>query len=87
MIIASDVLEKINYDELEAELHSSSLLTAPATSTDSFAALLENVVIAILDKFAPLKTITRRAGGKPINHFLSQNAKEAKKKRRHLERC
>ena len=57
------------------------------TSIDSFAGQLEDVVTAILDKFAPLKTITHKAGGKPINRFLSQNAKEAKKKRRRLERC
>ena len=74
-------------NELEAELLSSSLFTAPATSTDSFADQLEDVVTAILDKFAPLKTVTRKAGGKPINRFLSQNAKEAKKKRGRLERC
>ena len=31
--------------------------------------------------------VTCKASGKPINRFLSQNAKEAKKKRRRLERC
>jgi len=79
--------EKINYDDLEAELLSSSLFSTPATSADSFADQLESVVIATLLKSEPLKTITRKVGGKPINRFLSQNAKEAKKMRRRLESC
>jgi len=52
-----------------------------------FADQLEGIVIATLDKFAPLKTITNKAGGKPINQILSQNAKDAKKMRRRLEHC
>ena len=74
-------------DDLETELISSSLFIAPATSTDSFVDQLDNVVTAILDKFASFKIIAHRAGGKPINCFLSQNAKEGKRKRRRLERC
>jgi len=62
------------------------LFSAPATSTDRFTDQLADVVIATLDKFAPLETITLKADGKPVNRFLSQNAKEAKTKCRLLER-
>ena len=35
---------------------------------------------------APLKTVTRKAGGKPVNRFLSRVAKDAIHDRRRLER-
>jgi exonuclease III len=80
-------LDNVDFDAFEAALLSSSLFSDPATSTDRFADQLADVITAQLNKFAPLKTVTRKAGGKPINRFLSQDAKRAKQKRRRLERC
>ena len=79
-------LKNIDFDHFEAELLSSALFTDPAASTDRLADQLAFVVTSVLDKFAPLKTVMRKAGGKPINRFLSSDAKKAKQRRRRLER-
>jgi len=79
-------LEGIDFDRFEAELLSSTLFTDPAASTDRFADQLADVVTSVLDRFAPLKTASRKAGGKSISRFLSPEAKCAKQKRRRLER-
>ena len=55
-------------------------------SSESFAYQLEEVITAELNKVAPLKTVIRKAGGKPVNRFLSRVAKDSIHDRRLLER-
>ena len=55
------VTSVMNGSDFEAELRRSSLFTAPAATSDTFAVQLQTVVTDILDKLAPLKTIRRHA--------------------------
>ena len=64
----------------ENALHSSELFVAPATTVDGFADQLERVVVAELDRLAPLRTRSRRPP-KPITRWLSKEAMNAKRYR------
>ena len=63
----------------------SSLLTAPATTTNTFTNQLIDVITSELEKVAPLKCSSRRAS-KSITRWLSTDAVQAKQERRHLEK-
>ena len=76
----------MDFESFEQNIRASSLFTNPAATADSFTNQMREVITAELDKQAPLKTVTRKAGGKPINRFLSRDAVDAKRVRRRLER-
>jgi hypothetical protein len=78
-------VKAIDTAKFELALRSSSLFTAPASTTDGFADQLKNVVTELLDKFAPLRTGVRRQP-KQSSHWLSKDAVAAKRQRRKLER-
>jgi len=78
-------IRKIDTDEFEQSLWNSELFSSPASTVDGFAKQLERVVIAELDRVAPLKHCRRRPS-KPITRWLSQDAINAKRERRRLER-
>ena len=70
-------LKRLDHTEFAASIRRSSLFTNPATTTDEFAIQLQTVVTAELDKFAPIKTVRRRAR-KPTARWLSTEAIAAK---------
>ena len=58
---------------------------SPPADPDELAGLLNSDLKAALDRFAPLHTRTRRTS-KPETRWLTKEAREAKQKRRRLER-
>ena len=78
-------LSSMDYDMFEQNIRKSALFTNPAQTADLFTVQMEEIITAELDELAPLKTVTRKSGGKPINRFLSREASDAKRERRRLE--
>jgi exonuclease III len=79
-------VSKMDFALFEQNLLKSSLFTAPENTVDAFADQLRTIVSSTLDRMAPLRTVKRTSGGKYINRFLSEDAKQAKQNRRRLER-
>ncbi len=73
------------HDKFERTLHESPLFTAPALTVDEYADQIETTVVEALNKFAPLRQ-RRRRPAKPNSRWLSQDAMDAKRQRRRLER-
>ena len=82
---ASRRLNNIDVTSFEKELRETSLFTQPASTVDGFADQFEREVVAVLDRFAPVRR-RRRRPSKPITRWLSQEAVDAKRCRRRLER-
>ena len=78
-------LKKLNIPEFESAIRRSSLYTNPATTVDAFSAQLRDVITSELDRLCPVKTINRRAPNKNTK-WLSEPAREAKRRRRRLEK-
>ena len=78
-------IRKIDTDEFEQSLWNSELFSSPATTVDGFAEQLERVVVAELDRVAPLKHCRRRPS-KPVARWLSQDAINAKRLERQWRR-
>ena len=83
--ISSRRLRNIDTARFEADLRRSVLFRQPSASVDGFADQLQHVVVAALDRVAPVRTRTRRPP-KPITRWLSDDAVKAKRLRRRLER-
>ena len=79
-------LNSIDFTVFQNNILLSSLFTSPAETAETFATHLRDFISSEFDKLAPLKTVTRKSGGKPINRFMSKEANEAKRMRRRLER-
>ena len=62
-------LSKMDFDFFEQSLLSSSLFTDPENTADAFVDQLRIVVTSILDKLAPLRTVTRISGSSHVNRF------------------
>ena len=78
-------LKKLNIPEFESAIRQSSLYTNPATSVDVFSTQLRDVITSELDRLCPVKTINRRAPKKNTK-WLSEPAREAKRRRRRMEK-
>jgi len=72
-------------DCFRQKIMSSSLYQKSADTVNDFAAQLGSVISEILNELVPVKKITRRAG-KSTNQWLSEEAVQAKQRRRQLER-
>ena len=59
--------------------------TNPASKTDEYASQVQRVVTEVLDEVAPFK-VKKKLFGQKRNLWLSKEAREAKKRRRRLER-
>ena len=64
---------------------SSPVFTAPASTTDEYVQQLETNVVAVLDELAPIRTKMKRKTNR-VNSWLTDDASNAKKQRRRLER-
>ena len=69
----------------ENELRRSSLFTQPADTVDAYVHQMHSVLTGLLDRFAPART-PRRRPQKSISRWLSSEAVDSKRERRHLER-
>ena len=78
-------IKNLDVAQFQQLLWQSSLFTSPASTVDDFTEQIESDVVATLDKFAPLRS-RRRRPPKPITRWLSQEAIDAKRLRRQLER-
>ena len=79
-----------NYNSIDADVFRHELLASiayvqPRPTTNEFAVQLRDDVVAILDKLAPLKSVTKRCG-KQTCGWLSKEAVESRRNRRKLER-
>ena len=81
MLVEYRRLKDIDIGELERALRESSLFNAPASSAEQ----IEQEVTTALNKFAPLRRRHRRPS-KHVTRWLSQDAINAKRQRRKLER-
>ena len=77
-------VKNIDIPTFEQALRRSTLFTNPASTADSFADQLADVVSAELDLVASLKTCLRRQS-KPSTKWLSKEAADAKREHRRLE--
>ena len=71
--------------EFESAIRQSSLYTNLATKVEALSTELRDVITSELDRLCPVKTINRRAPKKNTK-WLSEPAKEAKRRRRRLEK-
>ena len=78
-------VKTIDPSKFQEALESSELFTQPAATVDDFADQLKTVVMQVLDRMAPLHTGVRRPA-KPATRWLSNEAIDAKRLRRRLER-
>ena len=78
-------LKNFNASEFESALRRSVLFTDPANTVEEFSSQLREVVTIELNKVCPLKTRTCRPSNS-TSRWLSEEAKEAKRNRRRLER-
>ena len=78
-------IKDIDPVEFESRLRRSSLFSSPALTAESYASQFEEVVVETLDAMAPLRTRVRRPL-KEITRWLSDEAVEAKRERRRLEK-
>ena len=78
-------INKINPEAFEQSLLDSEIFSRPESSVDLFADQFKRVVIAELDKVAPLRSSSRRKLN-PITRWLSTSAVAAKRNRRRLEK-
>ena len=83
--VKSRRIRGIDTDKFEADLRRSVLFSQPSTTADGFAAQLQDTVVAALNRVAPIRTRKRRPP-KPITRWLSDDAVEAKRLRRRLEK-
>ena len=74
-----------NANQFKELLYKTEIVTDPADDVDEYVRQYNDSISTVLDKLAPLKTVTNRRG-KKNNTWLSEDAKEAKRKRRCLER-
>ena len=77
-------IRNIDTAEFERSVRRSRLFTSPDPTVDGYADQLERIVVAELDRVAPLRHCRRRPS-KPTR-WLSQDAVNAKRDRRCLER-
>ena len=77
-------VKNIDLPTFKQALRRSTLFTNPATTAETFADQLADVVSAKLDLVAPLKTCLRRQS-KSSTKWLSKEAADAKHERRRLE--
>ena len=77
-------VKNIDIPTFEQALRRSTLFTNPASTADSFADQLADVVSAELDLVAPLKTCLWRQS-KPSTKWFPKEAADAKRERRRLE--
>ena len=78
-------LKKLNIPEFESAIRQSSLYTNLAPTVDAFSTELWDVITSELDRLCPVKTINRRAPKKNTK-WPSKPAREAKRRRRRLEK-
>lgn len=76
---------RVDLDLFKQGMLASSVCTSPASTADSFATQLQTDVVKVLDRLAPVVTATNRRGEKS-QWRLSEEAVEAKRSRRRLER-
>ena len=74
-----------NVNQFKELLYKTEIVTDPADDVDEYVRQYNDSISTVLDKLAPLKTVTNRRG-KKNNTWLSEDAKKAKRKRRRLER-
>ena len=79
------LIKNIDPADFESRLRQSSLYQSPAGDAESFAEQIERVVTSTLDEVAPIRTRLRRPP-KAVTKWLSDDAIEAKRHRRRLER-
>ena len=78
-------IKSVDPVDFESRLRRSTLFSSPANDAESFSNQIEEVVTATLDEIAPLQTRSRRPP-KEVTRWLSDEAVEAKRQRRRLER-
>jgi len=78
-------LRAVDPVQFETALRSSVVFTEPATTVDSYVDQLDGVLTALLDQVAPAR-LRRRRQPKAVSKWLSNEAIEAKRTRRRLER-
>lgn len=83
--MVSRATRNIDTVKFEDALRKSALFTSPSLSVDGYVEQLERIVVAELDRVAPLRRRVRRPP-KPVSRWLSDAAVNAKRKRRRLER-
>jgi Endonuclease-reverse transcriptase len=83
--VKSRRIRSIDTNKFKADLRRSVLFSQPSTTADDFAAQLQDTVVAALDRVVPFRTRKRRPP-KPITRWLSDDAVDAKRLRRRLNR-
>ena len=78
-------IKDININVFTSKIKSSELFMNPASTTDEYASQVQRVVTEVLDEVAPFK-VKKKPFGQKRNLWLSKEAREAKKRRRRLER-
>ena len=73
----------INLTNFASDILSSPLLTSPVTSLENYLNLFNTTLSAILDKHAPLKTVT--CPSRPRKPFITEDIRKEKSKRSKLE--
>jgi len=76
----------IDTEAFMRDIYHSALFTSPLLLVDEYFDLIKTTVTAALDKFAPLKQRTKRAGQKPTAKWMTDEAKNFKRNSRRLER-
>ena len=79
--IQSKRIRGVDTARFGADLRRSVVFSQPSDTVDGFADQLQDVVVAALNRFAPVRHRTRRPP-KPITRWLSDDAVEAKRLRR-----
>ena len=77
------LLSKINFAQLNADILSSELHTSPATELNTYLTTFKSIISNLLDKHAPLKTISYKST--PDKPFITAEIKVQKAKRSRLE--
>ena len=78
-------LKQIDYGVLQEELESCSFVKQPAETVNEFINQMQNDVVSVLDRLAPVRTTKKRVGN-PGKRSLSTEAVMAKRYRRRCEK-
>jgi hypothetical protein len=79
-------VKNVNWQQFRSDVYSSKLFTAPENTADGFADQMDAVVTRILDKHCPVQTRSKLTPTRRENRWMSQEAVDAKRQRRRLER-
>ena len=79
-------LKNLDTDRFQNDIRESCVFSDPADTVDGFAEQLESTVGEILERHCPLRKRTKFASARRDSRWLNDEANEAKRERRRLER-